>query len=56
MLFFSEFPAKNHDANEKKINSATNSGMIFDRFPGLFHFPAPVYIIKNQYRIIVCSG
>ena len=52
MLFFPEFLPEKNDPDKKKINGAANRRMLFNCLPCLFHFPAPVYIIKNKNRII----
>ena len=53
MLFFPEFLPENRYPNKKEVNAATNRRMLLYCSPCLFHFPAPVNIIKNQYRIIM---
>ena len=45
-LLFKLLPEK-YNAQEEKIYAATDIYVLYDRFPGLFHFPAPMYIIKN---------
>lgn len=53
MLFFMKFLPENHNPKKKKVNAATNGWMVFNIPPGLFHFPAPVNVIKNKHRIIM---
>ena len=56
MPFFLEFLPKKNDTDKKKINGTPNGWMGPDCIPGYFHFPAPVNIIKDQYRVIVYVG
>ena len=55
LLFFEFFPEKNNPQKEK-INGTCHSNIFTDLLPGIFHSPAPVYIIKNKYRIIIDPG
>ena len=47
MLFFFKFLPEKYNPDKEKINAATNRWMFLYSFPGLFHFTAPMYIIKN---------
>ena len=51
MLLLFEFLPEKNDADKKKINRATNSRMRLDMIPRIFHFPAPVNIVKNKNGI-----
>ena len=53
MQFFFKLLSEKHDAHEEKVDGATNRFMVLDDCPGLFHFPAPVNVIKNKDRIIM---
>jgi hypothetical protein len=53
MLFFPEFLPEKNDPDKEKVNAAADRWMIFNGLPGLFHFPAPVYVIEDQDGIII---
>ena len=53
MLFFPEFLPKKNDPDKEKVDTATDSRMFLNGFPGLFHFPAPVDVIKDKDRIVI---
>jgi hypothetical protein len=46
LLLFKLLPKKNYPDKEK-VNTASYRIMLFYSFPGLFHFFAPMNIIKN---------
>ena len=54
MLFFPELASKKNDTNIEEINCTFYPGMFFNNIPCLFHFLAPMNIIKYENRIIIC--
>lgn len=54
MLLYFKITTKKNEANKKKINRQSNGFMGLNFLPGLFHFLAPVDVVKNKNRIISC--
>ena len=53
MLFFPEFVPEKNNTDKEKIDAAMDRWMFLNGFPGLLHFPAPVYIIENKDGLII---
>ena len=53
MLFFPEFLPEKNDPGKEKVDAAADQWMFFYGFPGLFHFPAPMDIVKDKDRIVI---
>src|SRR5690348_9326230 len=53
MLFLFKFLFEKYQPDKKQINGQGYGRMIFNLFPGGFHFFRPVNIVKNNYCIIM---
>lgn len=56
MLHFFKFLPEEYEPQEKDIDGAANLRMLLYGSPGLFHAGAPVYVVKNQYGVVVRPG
>jgi hypothetical protein len=56
MSFFFELLAEKNNTNKKKVYCTLYFWMGLYGGPGLFHFAAPVGIIKDQYTVIMDFG
>ncbi len=51
MLLLFEFLPKKNNADKKKIKGTPHSRMFLNMFPRLFHFFAPMNVVKNKNGI-----
>ena len=56
MLLHFEFFSEKYKAQKENIDGVLYGGVSLDLFPGLFHFLAPMYVIKNEYGMTVGFG
>ncbi len=56
MLFHLELIAEKYQSHKKQINGKTYRGVLLNIFPGLFHFGAPVNIVKDHHAGMVQVG
>ena len=54
MLLYFKFRTKENEPEKEDINRALNGRMAFNFFPCLFHFFAPMNIIKNKNGVVIC--
>ena len=53
MLFLFLLIPKENQPYKKEVNSKGNARVALYLLPSLFHFLAPMYIVKNQYRMFI---